>query len=135
MARKHYSDEARAAALAVLDANGGNLSRAAREAGVPSSTLDRWRTDRSKAGSPELREQKRVEAADVYASIESKAGGLIDGALDIITPAVVAADPRYLSALNTVAGTATDKRQLLIGGATARIEHDVVIDAGDDGRA
>lgn len=121
--RQHYSDDARAAALAVLDANGGNLSRSAREAGVPPSTLDRWRSDRSKVGSPELRDQKRMEAADVYRSIESKAGGLLDRALDLIAPATVATDPRYLTALNTVAGTATDKRQVLTGLPTERVEH------------
>jgi transcriptional regulator of acetoin/glycerol metabolism len=34
-----YSDEQRAAVLAALDANNGNLSKTARDTGVPKSTL------------------------------------------------------------------------------------------------
>lgn len=61
--RRHYSDEARAAALAVLDANGGNLTRAAKDAGVPMSTLKHWRDDRDRAAPSEVRAALRDDLA------------------------------------------------------------------------
>jgi transposase-like protein len=41
---KWYSDDDRVFALRSLEANGGNLSRTARELGVPLSTLHQWAT-------------------------------------------------------------------------------------------
>ena len=123
MARRHYSDEARAAALAVLDANGGLLARSAREAGVPRSTLQLWAQDRDRAASPEVRHQAREGAAEVYASIRDKGQRLLDGALGHLTPEGLASDARLLVAVNTVTATATDKGQLLRGEATERVEH------------
>lgn len=64
MARRHYSDADRAAALAVYDANAGNLTRTAREAGVPASTLERWVKGRDMAAPPDLRTQKAETLAD-----------------------------------------------------------------------
>ncbi len=40
--KRRYSDEERAAALAALAGNGGNLGRTARELGIPAGTLRRW---------------------------------------------------------------------------------------------
>jgi 8-oxo-dGTP pyrophosphatase MutT (NUDIX family) len=40
--RRHYSDEERAEALAVLDANAGNLKRTARDLDIPRATLQEW---------------------------------------------------------------------------------------------
>lgn len=130
--RRHYSDEARAAALAVLDANGGNLTRAAREAGVPLSTLKHWRDDRDRAAPAELRKGKADDLATVYERIAYQATALIAGGLEAIAdakdedgnPAAGVTALRHLSALNTVAGTATDKHQLLKGEPTERIAHD-----------
>jgi len=130
--QRAYTEGAKAAALAVLDANGGNVSLAMRDladADIPRSTLRSWAKNRDGAAPAETRHEKRIEAADVYRSIESKAGGLLDRALDIIAPATVAGDPRYLTALNTVAGTATDKRQLLTNGPTVIVEHHDLTDA------
>jgi hypothetical protein len=90
--------------------------------GIPRSTLRQWDTNRDRAASATTRQEKTIEAADVYRSIETKASGLIRDALDCLTAAQVAADPRYLTALNTVAGTATDKRQLLTNKPTERVE-------------
>lgn len=122
MARRHYSDEAKAAALGVLDANGGNVNRASKETGVPGSTLIRWRNEPDKAAPPELREQKRVELVDVYNNIAAKGAGLLDGAMDLLTPEDVAGDTKLMAVVSTVAGTATDKGQLLSGKATSRVE-------------
>lgn len=122
MARRHYSDEARAAALAVLDANGGNLTRAAREAGVPLSTLKHWQSDRDRAAPAELRSQKKVEAAEVYESIRDKASSLIDRALDLIPPETLAGDARMLTAVSTVGGTADDKATRTRGEPTEHLK-------------
>ncbi len=42
MAQRRYTDEERAACLASLAANGGNVKKTARECGVPRQTLQRW---------------------------------------------------------------------------------------------
>lgn len=125
MARRHYSDEERAAALAILDARGGRLAEAAKAARVPRQTLQRWIESIDRAAPPQLRLDKRAELAALF---EAEAKAALVAASDCRD------DARYRE-LMTGAGIATDKWQLLTGGATARIEHDVVvIDAGDDGR-
>jgi hypothetical protein len=58
--RRHYSDEDRAEALAVLDANAGNLKRTARDLGIPRATLQEWAGGRVSAAVPELRHQERA---------------------------------------------------------------------------
>ena len=45
MARRSYSDAERAEALAVLDANAGNVERTARHLGLPRKTLEGWDGD------------------------------------------------------------------------------------------
>lgn len=127
MARRHYSDEARAAALAVLDANAGNVSRAAREAGVPRATLQLWAAGPDRAAPPEVRQEKRDEVAEVYASIAGKGTALLDEALDLISPADVAANPKLLTAVSAVTGTAVDKRQLLTDKPTENVKQRVEV--------
>lgn len=127
MARRHYSDEARAAALAALEANAGNVTRTARETGVPRATLQLWAAAPDRAAPPELRQEKRVEAADVYASIRDKASALLDKALDLISPEALAADTKLLVAVSTVGGTATDKGQLLAGKPTENVKQKVEV--------
>lgn len=127
MARRHYSDEARAAALAVLEANDRNVKRTARETGVPASTLKRWRDDPEMAGGADLRAEKRAEAADVYASIRDKATALLDKALDLIPATSLALDTKLLVAVSTVGGTATDKAQLLAGKPTEHVKQKVEV--------
>ena len=43
--RPRYTDQQKAAAFALLEVNGGNLKRTARELGFPLSTIRRWRDD------------------------------------------------------------------------------------------
>lgn len=43
--RATYSDDAKAKVFAALAANDGNVKRTAREFGIPSSTIRRWRDD------------------------------------------------------------------------------------------
>lgn len=127
MARRHYSDEARAAALAVLDANGGNLKRSAREAGVPASTLALWRDAPERAASPEVRTQTRETMADVYGRIAKRGTELLGGALDLLSPNEVAGDPKLLTAINTVTGTAADKERVLRDQPTENVKHRVEV--------
>lgn len=126
MARRHYSDRERAAALAVYDANAGNLTRTAREAGVPASTLERWVKGRDMAAPPDLRSQKRADLADVFGDIVYRALGLAGDALAHLEAMPDAergkAALERLADLNRLAGTGVDKRQLLRGEPTSRVE-------------
>jgi transposase-like protein len=110
-----YSDEQRAAVLAALDANDGNLSKTARDTGVPISTIQTWRDNRGTPPSNELRNAKKLELAD-----------LIRAELDAIFEAMPgkrgAADYR---ALTTGAGILVDKLALLQGDPTSRIDLNV----------
>lgn len=76
---RRYSDAFRAAALAALDANGGNVKRTARELGIPYRTLAEWVAGRNPV-SAEDRAQKRVELADA-----------VEHACDALTHGIVAA--------------------------------------------
>ena len=63
-ARRSYSDEQMAVALAGLDANAGNVARTARQLGLPRKTLDQWAKGRVHPGVANLRHQKKEELAD-----------------------------------------------------------------------
>jgi hypothetical protein len=74
-ARRSYSDEQKAEALAGLDANAGNVARTARQLGLPRKTLDQWAKGRAHPGVAKLRHQKKEELAD---HLEALAGRLLD---------------------------------------------------------
>jgi len=115
-----YTDRQRAAALAVVKAAGGNVTPAvAHEAGIPRATLQRWAAN----GLPKLGQEKK-EAIDTLAAmwdrIASKAGALAEATLDAFDGCP---DKRMLQQYTTTSAIATDKRQLLTGGATERHAH------------
>jgi hypothetical protein len=60
----NYTPMFRAAVLAALDANGGNVKKTAREFGIKSMTLKGWATNRTKTD-PELRTLKKIELDQV----------------------------------------------------------------------
>lgn len=120
--QRKYSDEARAASLAVLVANDGNVKRTAREVGVPASTLKRWRDDPEMAGGATLRAQTRETMADVFGRVAARGAELLGGALDLLTAESVAADPKLMNAVNTVTGTAADKETRLRGEPTEHVK-------------
>ncbi len=65
MGKRQYSDQDKATILAARDANGGNVSRSARETGVPRKTLEDWAKGRSVADDvAEIRQEKRLELAE-----------------------------------------------------------------------
>ena len=66
MPKRTYSDTERATALAVLDANRGNLSRTQREISVPRSTLREWRNGRHHDEVTDIRRDKKAELAALF---------------------------------------------------------------------
>lgn len=130
MGRRRYSDEERAAALAELEANGGNVTWTARELGVPESTLRRWRDDPNMAAPAELRAQKKESLADMWEKVARQALAFLGRAFDDydrheLERELPLQDVKLTMApkLATVAGIATEKHQLLTGGPTERHEY------------
>jgi transposase-like protein len=104
-AKRRYSDEERAEALAALDANGGNLSRTARQTGVPRITLRQWAQGRVAPGVSVLRQVKK---ADLAQRMEDLAHALLD---DLARPNRLASASVQQAA--TALGIAVDKMRLL----------------------
>lgn len=126
MARRHYSDADRAAALAVYDSTADQVHRlrdAARQFGCPATTLRRWLDDRDKAAPADLRTQEKETLASVYDRVAWRAASLQDRVMEWLEgqPAEVVA--KFLSELNRTGGTATDKAELLRGRPTQRVEN------------
>lgn len=127
MAKRHYSDRERAAALAIYDSTADQAHRlrdAARQAGVPKSTLEGWTKARDSAAPPEVRTEEKEALADVFRRVARKAVMLQGVALEWIEEQGGEAAAKHLSDLNRVGGTAVDKAQLLEGNATERLEVD-----------
>jgi hypothetical protein len=110
-----YSDEQRAAVLAVLKSNGGNVSRTARETGVPASTIQTWRDNADTLPPHEVREQNRLSLADLIRAE-------LDAIFEIMPGKREDADYKTLG---TVVGILTDKLALLDGGVTSRVDVNV----------
>lgn len=131
MARRHYTDDERAAGLAVLALHGGNLKRAAREAGVPERTLRRW-TQEAPEEVGAIAAQKKADLADLMEDIARRAAGCITMAIEAIEADPALAIDKF-SDLNRVAGTALDKMRVLRGETSERTE--VVIRYVNDWRS
>lgn len=118
MARRKYSDEDKASALAILDAMGGNVNGAAKELGIAESTLRSWKNERGVhpvvAG---LREQKRGELADRLKEIAHQ---IVDALPHKI-------EDSNLRDAGVTLGIIVDKINLLTGAATSRTEHMVSV--------
>jgi transposase-like protein len=116
-ARRRYSDEDRANALAALAANAGNVLLTAEQLGIPECTLRQWATGRRHPEARQMSEEKKAPLAD---RLEQIAHDLLD---DLADP-----DRRRASSLKetaTALGIALDKMQLLRGRATAITQHDL----------
>jgi transposase-like protein len=145
---RKYSAAERAAHLAVLKANGGNLARTARETGVPRNTLRTWAADAGldlKAlakevlpvcGTARLTELGTPHTASTPASTPKKSVGAEAGALlqdatveltdrlEALAVKLVGIADQKADALNAkdamiAAGVAIDKRQVLLGKRTS----------------
>lgn len=134
MSRREYTNEERAACLAALHANGGNVAKTARECGVPRMTLQHWAgltngdEDASSSekepavpssspprpcGLTELVEIAKATLAEKFDAMAHKFLGVADGKADDLNAkdAMVAA------------GIAVDKMRLLRNEPTAITRH------------
>lgn len=109
MARRQYSDAEKAESLAALDANGGNVSKTARDLGLPRKTLAQWADDRHiHQDVAELRQEKKI---DLAARLEEIARQLAEAMPEKMATA-------NLQQVATSMGIAIDKMQLLRGQPT-----------------
>ncbi len=113
MTRRQYSDSEKATALAALDANGGNVSRTAKQLNIARKTLAGWAE--SRGVHPEvadLRHEKRLDRSE-----------LIDEEIRAIFEAMKKKRKgAWYSHLVVGLGVLIDKKQLLEGKATERKE-------------
>lgn len=111
--RRQFSDNDKAAALAALDANGGNVYRTAQQLGIPRKTLEGWSKDRGVHPEvADLRQQNAKQLHELFLEELYAIAGLL-------------AEKRHeatYSQLATAAGIFTDKLQLLTGQATSRAD-------------
>jgi transposase-like protein len=72
---RRYSDEERAACVAALTANRGNLSKTARICGVPRKTLAGWAAQKANelpSGVAKLRHQKKNDLAQLFETLAER---------------------------------------------------------------
>lgn len=117
--RRRYSDNDKAAALAALDANGGNVNRTAKQLGLAESTLRSWTQGRgTHEVVAELREVKKADLSDRLTDIAH-------AILDTLPKKLKDASAQQLA---TALGIVIDKKQLLEGKATDRTDLHVTSD-------
>jgi transposase-like protein len=129
---KSYSDEEKAATLAALRGNAGNVGKTARECGVPKATLIRWiqqQSARSIEGStgmdPQRTPEKQPSTAERIAAKLPDAERILAAKLDVIADKLAGGmtDDKITSAslpqLAVAMGGVIDKARLLRGKATA----------------
>lgn len=116
MAKRQWTDytaEEKAAALAKLDANHGNVTRTARELSIPGKTLEGWAKGRHVTPKIELlREKKREDLATRYDEIAQLA-------LDRVKQLIPTAN---LEQAFDIANGSVSNKQLLTGQPTVRTE-------------
>lgn len=110
MAKRRYSDDERAQALAALAANGGNVSGTARSLGVPTDTLRHWAKGKRHPEAAKMAEEKKAPLADLFELFVSRV-------LSLTTDADI--QGATLRDRFTAAGIAIDKARLLRGEPTA----------------
>jgi hypothetical protein len=116
--RTWWSDAERLAALAAVDANGGNVAAAARELGIPENTLRQWHKGERYPEAAQLRAEARGLLAAAMEDAVWQMLALAPGKLDAAS----------LSQLSTAIGTLTDRMRLLRGEATT-INHNANLNA------
>ena len=131
MARREYSDEERAACLAALQANGGNLSQAARQCGVPRNTLRRWVEEQQKAppvadGATQKKSGCDTVAGPSPAALVPVVSGKLADKLEAIAHQIAGVMPgkieeASLSQLSVSLGILVEKMRLLREQSTANL--------------
>lgn len=117
-----YSERDRAAALAALEANGGNLTRTAAQLGMSTSTLRRWRNQHADPASTGPLKTAAAEALpEARASIADRLREFIHSALDVAGGKLTEAN---LAQVFTAIGISVEKAQLLEGKPTGIDRHE-----------
>lgn len=106
--KRRYTDDERAAALAALAANGGNVFRTAAQLGIPATTIKNWAKGYRHPEAAEMGEQKKGPMAD---ALEAVAWKLLDSIPSKIAKAT-------LAQVSTSMGISIDKARLLRGEPT-----------------
>ena len=124
--KRSYSDEQRAQALAMLQAEGypdneGALTKVARAFGVPLTTLFTWQGRAMNAVSSDIRSQQTF---NLLAVIDSEIERIFEGMQ------TKRKDASYRD-LAIALGILTDKKQLLMGMPTSRTEHTHIFSEAD----
>lgn len=120
MSRRIYTDEDKARGFLALTVHDGNLKRAARETGLPESTLRRWREEWAQ-GVPTPVIDGAVELAEGFVNDAER---VRDAALREIERKIPEAKP---SELITIVGVLDDKITRARGLATSRtaVQHEL----------
>jgi transposase-like protein len=115
MGKRRYSDDERAACLAALAANGGDVAKTARETGVPDPTLRCWAKGTRHPEALQMQEGKRLPLADMLEDLAYRAARTSRRGL------------RHVKAdrAAVVMGIAIEKMQLLRGQPTERVDANV----------
>ncbi len=100
---KRYSDNDRALALAALAANAGNITRTAKDLGIPAGTIRGWAKGLCHPDVADLRDQKKPALAD---ALEAVVRGMVAA-----LPAKIEAAP--FQQVATSIGILIDKMRLL----------------------
>lgn len=102
MAKRRYSDEERAACLAALAANAGNVKKTADQCGVPEPTLRCWSRGTRHPEALQMRDGKKPDLAALFERFALKCLGIADrkaeqmGARDAMVCAGIAVDKAAL---------------------------------------
>lgn len=116
--RTRYSEEQKAAALAAYKANDNNLSKTAREVGIPKGTLEYWaRGADANPVPPELQTRKNTELVD---DLKLLARALVKTAL-----AKAEAGDGNVQQVTTSLGIVLDKINMVLGEPTSRVDVNV----------
>lgn len=106
MSRRKYTEAEKAAALAFLDSNGGNVARTSRETGIPRKTIAEWRDGRGVNGTvAELRHENARSLGELFEEVARKylehalSAPAVQGtsSKDAVTAAAIAFDKLQLS--------------------------------------
>lgn len=123
--RGTYTDEQKAQAYVTLAANEGNVKRTARDIGVPSSTIRRWRD-----------EWQRQESLPSHEAVTEAMGDFADKAESIRWKALVELERQLTAAkpadLIKVIGILDDKITRARGLADRTVEHRHVLPSADE---
>lgn len=117
-----YSERDRAAALAALEANDGNLTRTANQLGMSTSTLRRWRNHQADPSiTGPIKSATAAELPAARASIADRLRDFIHAALDVSDGKLEDAN---LQQTFVAIGISVEKAQLLDGKPTGIEKHE-----------